>query len=66
MLPQAFSKADLVTFSYSLSMIPNFFAAIDQALSLLHEDGILGACDFYVSAKFDPILKVPIYVEFGV
>ena len=46
--------ADLVTFSYSLSMIPTFHAAIDRAISYLHRDtGLLAITDFYTSAKYD-------------
>ncbi|KAL6768795.1 BTA1 [Auxenochlorella protothecoides x Auxenochlorella symbiontica] len=46
--------ATLVTFSYSLSMIPDFLAAIDAAASYLDPSiGILGVTDFYVSSKFD-------------
>lgn len=44
--------AHVVTFSYALSMIPNFFSAVDQAMSYLHDDGLLGSCDFYVSVKW--------------
>jgi betaine lipid synthase len=46
----------LVTFSYSLSMIPPFHAAIDRAVSYLHpENGIMGIADFYVSNKFESL-----------
>ncbi|GFH11752.1 uncharacterized protein HaLaN_07305, partial [Haematococcus lacustris] len=45
--------ATLVTFSYSLSMIPPFLAAVDQATSYLDLDGILGVADFYVSSRYD-------------
>lgn len=42
--------AQLITFSYSLSMIPSFHAAIDHALGLLDdENGILGCVDFGVT-----------------
>jgi len=51
------TKADLVTFSYSLSMIPPFNAAIDNATSLLDDDGFLGVADFYVSSKYDLALR---------
>ena len=44
--------ADLVTFSYSLSMIPQWFAAIDQAFAILKDGGRVGVVDFYVSQKF--------------
>ncbi len=44
-------QADVVTFSYSLTMIPDWFAAIEQARRLLKPGGILGVVDFYVSRK---------------
>lgn len=44
--------ADLVTFSYSLSMMPKWFAAIDQAHSILKDGGSIGVVDFFVSPKF--------------
>jgi len=47
------AKADLVTFSYSLSMIPPFHAAVDNAQQLLEEGGMIGVADFYVSSKYD-------------
>lgn len=48
--------ASLITFSYSLSMIPPFHAAVDRAVSYLHpEAGILGVADFGVSNKFDQL-----------
>lgn len=43
---------DVVTFSYSLTMIPDWFAAIDQALAMLRPGGMLGVVDFYVSRKY--------------
>ena len=42
---------DLVTFSYSLTMIPDWFAAMDNANALLASDGTLGVVDFYVARK---------------
>jgi betaine lipid synthase len=47
--------ADLVTFSYSLSMIPEYLDAIDNASKLLKECGIVGVTDFYVSKKYDTL-----------
>ncbi|HMP80055.1 MAG TPA: class I SAM-dependent methyltransferase [Pirellulaceae bacterium] len=45
-------EADVVTFSYSLTMIPDWFAAIDNALRILKPGGTIGVVDFYVSRKF--------------
>lgn len=44
--------ADVVTFSYSLTMIPDWFSAVEQAGQILRPGGILGVVDFYVSRKF--------------
>ena len=41
--------ADVVVCSYSLTMIPNWFAAIDNALSMLKPGGLIAVVDFYVS-----------------
>ncbi len=43
--------ADVVTFSYSLTMIPNWFAAIENAKRILRPGGLIGVVDFYVSRK---------------
>lgn len=43
--------ADVVTFSYSLTMIPDWFAAVENARRLLKPGGTLGVVDFYVSRK---------------
>jgi len=45
-------KVDTVTFSYSLTMIPDWFAAIDHAETLLKDDGHIGIVDFFVSRKY--------------
>ena len=42
--------ADLITLSYSLSMIPDYYSVVDSIASLLHEDGLLGVIDFYVQS----------------
>jgi len=47
--PQA--PVDVVTFSYSLTMIPDWFAAIDNAIAMLKPGGLIGVVDFYVSRK---------------
>jgi S-adenosylmethionine-diacylgycerolhomoserine-N-methlytransferase len=43
---------DVVTFSYSLTMIPDWFAAIENALAILRPGGTIGVVDFYVSRKY--------------
>ncbi|KAK3679430.1 hypothetical protein LTR78_000991 [Recurvomyces mirabilis] len=40
--------ADLLTMSYSLSMIPEFHSAVDSVTNLLAPNGIVGVIDFYV------------------
>lgn len=50
--PEGPGCADLVTFTYSLSMIPDWFAAIDHASTLLSQKGLLTIVDFYVSRKY--------------
>lgn len=40
---------DVVLFSYALTMIPNWFQAIDQAWNMLRPGGVIGATDFYIS-----------------
>jgi len=47
-------QVDVVTFSYSLTMIPDWMAAVDQARSLLRPGGMIGVVDFYVSRKYPP------------
>ena len=44
--------ADVVTFSYSLTMIPDWFAAVDNALRMLRPGGVVGVVDFYISRKY--------------
>ncbi|MFN6104254.1 MAG: class I SAM-dependent methyltransferase [Planctomycetaceae bacterium] len=43
---------DLVTFSYSLTMIPDWFAAIDRAYQNLRPGGQIAVVDFFVSRKY--------------
>jgi betaine lipid synthase len=45
--------ADMITFSYSISMIPTFYKAIDHAYELLGDDGFIGVTDFYTPEKYD-------------
>jgi len=46
------SPVDVVTFSYSLTMIPDWFSAVENALSMLAPGGLIGVADFYVSRKY--------------
>ncbi|KAF7548979.1 hypothetical protein G7046_g8491 [Stylonectria norvegica] len=48
-----FGGADLITLSYSLSMIPDYYSVVDSVTSLLSPQGILGVVDFYVQNKTD-------------
>ena len=45
--------ADLLTMSYSLSMIPEFHPVIDSIANLLAPDGIVGVIDFYVQNQIE-------------
>ncbi len=47
-------SADVVTFSYSLTMIPDWFAAIENAYKMLKPGGLIGVVDFYVGRKHPP------------
>ncbi|QDV46126.1 Ubiquinone/menaquinone biosynthesis C-methyltransferase UbiE [Stieleria neptunia] len=49
---QADESADIVTFSYSLTMVPDWFEAIEQAYRILKPGGVIGVVDFYVSRKY--------------
>jgi len=44
--------ADLITFSYSLTMIPQWFRAIERAYQQLRPGGMIGVVDFFVSPKY--------------
>ncbi|MEK6235013.1 MAG: class I SAM-dependent methyltransferase, partial [Planctomycetales bacterium] len=45
-------SVDVVTFSYSLTMIPDWFRAIDHAQQLLRPGGRMGVVDFHVARKY--------------
>ncbi|KAL8712007.1 MAG: hypothetical protein Q9220_003703 [cf. Caloplaca sp. 1 TL-2023] len=45
--------ADLITMSYSLSMIPDYYNVVDSMVRLLAPSGIIGAVDFYVQSVVD-------------
>lgn len=46
-----YGKADLITFLYSLSMIPTFNSAIDNAVDLLDPSGVIGCVDFGIQSS---------------
>jgi S-adenosylmethionine-diacylgycerolhomoserine-N-methlytransferase len=43
--------ADVVTCSYCLTMVPDWFAAIENAYAMLKPGGVIGVVDFYVTRK---------------
>ncbi len=45
-------SVDVVTFAYSLTMIPNWYSAIDHARRILKPGGTIGVVDFYVAKKY--------------
>jgi S-adenosylmethionine-diacylgycerolhomoserine-N-methlytransferase len=45
-------RADVITFSYSLTMIPDWIAALENARRLLKPGGVLAVVDFYVARKY--------------
>lgn len=45
-------RADVVTFSYSLTMIPEWYAAIDHAVEILKPGGYGAVCDFFIGHPF--------------
>lgn len=45
--------ADMLTMSYSLSMIPEFYPVIDSLSSLLAPNGVIGVADFYVQNEVE-------------
>ncbi|CDK25193.1 unnamed protein product [Kuraishia capsulata CBS 1993] len=51
-------KADLITFSYSLSMIPTFHSAVDHASELLNSGGLVMSVDFGVQSEVTAIGRV--------
>ena len=44
---------DLVTFSYSLTMIPEWQSAVEHAFDLLRPGGVIGVVDFHVSREVE-------------
>lgn len=51
-------QADIITFSYSLSMIPTFHSAIDHAADLLKKEGLICCVDFGIQSSANTIGKV--------
>ena len=47
-------KINLISFCYSLTMIPDWYQAINHAHSLLETGGSIAVVDFYVSRKYPP------------
>ncbi|KAG8626659.1 hypothetical protein KVT40_005604 [Elsinoe batatas] len=45
--------ADVLTMSYSLSMIPEFHPVIDSLANLVAPNGIMGVVDFYVQSQVE-------------
>ena len=48
--PRAEKGVDLITMSYSLSMIPDYYSVVDSISSLLSSGGLIGVVDFYVQS----------------
>jgi betaine lipid synthase len=46
-------RAELITMSYSLSMIPEYYPVIDSISTLLAPNGVIGVADFYVQSEVD-------------
>jgi len=46
--------ADVVTLSYALTMIPDWFAALDNVWRMLRPGGWIGVVDFFVARKHPP------------
>ncbi|KAK7754949.1 hypothetical protein SLS62_003033 [Diatrype stigma] len=52
-----YGGADLITMSYSLSMMPDHYSIIDAVPSLLAPSGILAVVDFYVQSQVDVVFR---------
>jgi S-adenosylmethionine-diacylgycerolhomoserine-N-methlytransferase len=48
-------SVDVVTCSYSLSMIPDWIAVLENIHAMLRPGGHIGLVDFYVSRKYPPV-----------
>ena len=65
-IPRLNGQVDVVTFSYSLSMIPDKVAAINTALKFLkpNGEGVVGIGDFFLSGGIHEDQLSPILVPF--
>jgi betaine lipid synthase len=52
-LKNGLKAAELVTMSYALSMMPDFYSVVDSVSSLLAPNGVLGVADFYVQSSVE-------------
>lgn len=50
-LSLAVDRVDVVTMSYSLSMIPPYFKVVDRVLEILGPEGLIAVVDFFTSNK---------------
>jgi len=50
---KAAKGADLITMSYSLTMIPEYYHVVDSIVSLLSVTGIIGVVDFYAQGQVE-------------
>ncbi|CAH6720266.1 hypothetical protein CLIB1444_03S08086 [[Candida] jaroonii] len=53
-----YEKVDLITFSYSLSMIPTYYNTIDNAVNLLSQSGIIASVDFGIQSNDTSIGRI--------
>lgn len=60
------TKYDLITFSYSLSMIPHPERALDHAIKMLKPGGIIALTDFYADQTIEGLLWKKIFQTDGV
>ncbi|QDU87634.1 Ubiquinone/menaquinone biosynthesis C-methyltransferase UbiE [Pirellulimonas nuda] len=51
-LDQPDNSVDLVTFTYSLTMIPDWFGAVNEAYRVLKPGGTIGVADFFIARKY--------------
>ncbi|MEM9008668.1 MAG: class I SAM-dependent methyltransferase [Cyanobacteria bacterium P01_F01_bin.86] len=51
--------ASIITFSYALTMMPNWFAAVDWAYRWLQPGGYIGVVDFFIAHKHPAPYQTP-------